>query len=501
MKNCHILRGLPALLALALVGFTTGCTDLDPIESDVFFDAVDESGNVRPDNAPELVDGAYNNLSLFTNQADVYSLFQHTSDELLPPTRGTDWGDNGVWRTLHAHTWDPTHSFVLNSWNQLNGQLFATQAILSADPLTAEDRAHGTFLEGFYIWHVLDLFGQVPFRDFNDGADVLPVTIQRADAIERAISDVETAIDGLPSTGPGQNIQGSKAAAYAMLTRMYLNRAVYVSDNPAGPYSFDNADLMKVVEYADELTDEGYAFHDDYFGIFEEGENSEVILVSNNGSPQNRYFMTLHYNQNPSGWNGFTTIAELYDSFDEDDPRFGAEPDPDGTDFSGIGTGFLEGQQVGDNGQQLTTRSGAPLVFTKDITLAGATENEGIRVIKYHPGRAGKYIILRYAEAQLNKAEALFRMGDTDGALDVINEMRTARGGSEMSSLDENSLLQERARELYWEGLRRTDQIRFGAFTGTWTGKEAASDPSRVLFPIPQLALDSNPNLEQNPGY
>ncbi len=54
---------------------------------------------------------------------------------------------------------------------------------------------------------------------------------------------------------------------------------------------------------------------------------------------------------------------------------------------------------------------------------------------------------------------------------------------------------------MYWEGLRRTDQIRFGTFTDTWTGKDNPSDATRVLFPIPQLAIDSNPNLQQNPGY
>ncbi len=166
------------------------------------------------------------------------------------------------------------------------------------------------------------------------------------------------------------------------------------------------------------MTDEGYAFEDDYFSIFEAGTNSEVLLYSNNGTPQNRWFMTLHYNNNPSGWNGFSTISELYDSFEDDDPRLGMEATPDGTEFSGIGTGFLQGQQFGDDGQALTTRNGSPLVFTEDIKLAGATEASGVRVIKYHPARAGKYIMLRYAEAMLNKAEALLRMGDSDGALE-----------------------------------------------------------------------------------
>jgi hypothetical protein len=108
--------------------------------------------------------------------------------------------------------------------------------------------------------------------------------------------------------------------------------------------------------------------------------------------------------------------------------------------------------------------------------------------------------MLRYAEAMMNKAEAQLRMGDNAGALATINAMRTARGGAPMASIDEASMLQERAREMYWEGYRRVDQVRFGTFNGAWTGKDP-SDASRVLFPIPQQALDSNPNLEQNAGY
>ncbi|MEL7159583.1 MAG: RagB/SusD family nutrient uptake outer membrane protein, partial [Bacteroidota bacterium] len=196
-----------------------------------------------------------------------------------------------------------------------------------------------------------------------------------------------------------------------------------------------------------------------------------------------------------------TTISELYNSFDQDDPRFGEDATPDGTEFSGIGTGFLEGQQFNDNGDPITdTRSQLPLQFTEEIRLNGAPTGQGIRVIKYHPGRASKYVILRYAEAMLNKAEAQLRLGDSAGALETINEMRTTRGGEALGSIDLNGMLQERAFELYWEGLRRIDQVRFETFADTWTEK-TVTDPNRVLFPIPQQALDSNPNLQQNAGY
>lgn len=69
-----------------------------------------------------------------------------------------------------------------------------------------------------------------------------------------------------------------------------------------------------------------------------------------------------------------------------------------------------------------------------------------------------------------------------------------------MSRFPEEVMLDERHRELYWESMGRIDQVRFGTFDGTWIEK-SVTEPFRVLFPIPQQALDSNPNLQQNAGY
>jgi hypothetical protein len=98
------------------------------------------------------------------------------------------------------------------------------------------------------------------------------------------------------------------------------------------------------------------------------------------------------------------------------------------------------------------------------------------------------------------KVEALFRKGETSTALDLMNDLRTLRGASALGSLTEADILAERGRELYWEGLRRLDQVRFGTFNNTWQDKNN-TESFRVLYPIPQQALDSNPNLKQNKGY
>lgn len=125
--------------------------------------------------------------------------------------------------------------------------------------------------------------------------------------------------------------------------------------------------------------------------------------------------------------------------------------------------------------------------------------------------------MIRLAEIYLNYAEAVLR-GGTGGslttALDKVNEIRFRGFGNStgnISSVDLtlNLILDERSRELYWEGQRRTDLIRFGKFTTAsylWPFKGNAAGGSAVgvfrnIFPIPPDAISVNPNLSQNEGY
>jgi hypothetical protein len=143
-------------------------------------------------------------------------------------------------------------------------------------------------------------------------------------------------------------------------------------------------------------------------------------------------------------------------------------------------------------------------------------EVTGIRVVKYVPdysyygGPAGNdLMIFRYADVILMVAEALYRTGETDDALDMVNDLRIARGAPALATMTlvnpanihaPNTLLAERGRELYWEGFRRSDLIRFGVYLSDWQYKQV-NDPRNLVFPIPSQALAANPNLTQNPGY
>lgn len=493
MKNKSIFKFLS--LGLISVSLLFSCTDLEVQPTDSEFIPSTEGTPVIT-GAPELLSTNYNDLGAFTDQANIYALGTHTSDEMIPPTRGVDWGDNGVWRTLHAHTWDAAHSWVNNSWNQLNERIFRCNRTLAATDITPEIKAQAHFLRAFNMFFVLDYWGQVPFREVTEGAEIDPRVLNGSEAYDFILKDLQDALSGLASSGPSSNnTTVTLAAANALMARVMINKEVYTGSA---------ADYSAIISACDAVTADGYALESDYYDNFNPNESTEIIFASPEGSPQNRIWMTLHYDQNPSGWNGFTTLGDFYNKFDDGDIRKGApSPIAVGEEFHGIPLGFLVGQQVNDAGEDLTdSRTGMPLSFTSDVPLAGASTEKGIRAMKYHPSTFGdtKYVLLRYADVVLLKAEAQLRNGDSGGALATVNDLRAVRGAAALGSLDENSLLDERGREMYWEGTRRNDLIRFGKFTEAWAEKPA-SEAFRTKFPIPALALASNPNLTQNDGY
>src|SRR5262245_37281835 len=136
MNMNKIVRTTAVILSLGMVA---ACTDLVNKEYESQIVKVGAGGsNV---NAAAALEGAYNALGTFTDQAGIYSMLEHTSDELIPPTRGVDWSDNGVWRSLYTHTWDPSHSFINNAWNGLNQNAYNTQEVLEAANANNQQKA------------------------------------------------------------------------------------------------------------------------------------------------------------------------------------------------------------------------------------------------------------------------------------------------------------------------------------------------------------------------
>jgi hypothetical protein len=180
---------------------------------------------------------------------------------------------------------------------------------------------------------------------------------------------------------------------------------------------------------------------------------------------------------------------------------------------TGFNQGFLVGQQYGVDGTPLTQRNGDPLIFVPEINLESSPENAGIRVIKFAPNpdterqfsSPNDVPIIRISDIYLIRAEAKLRSGDESGALADVNLLRSKRSApgktlSTLSSITLEDILNERGFELYWEGLRRQDLIRFGKFTEAYQEKPVTNE-TKTLFPLPTSAVDVNENLVQNPGY
>jgi len=110
MKKYKIFSVITITLGLLL---NSSCTDLE-FTNDSFIVPVGVG------NAEELLASSYGQLREFANERVIFGLSGHSSDEILGPTRGTDWFDGGVFQQMHLHTWTADHNFIQTAFNNLN---------------------------------------------------------------------------------------------------------------------------------------------------------------------------------------------------------------------------------------------------------------------------------------------------------------------------------------------------------------------------------------------
>jgi starch-binding outer membrane protein, SusD/RagB family len=512
MKNKIFLKGfVPFIIFTSLIG----CTNLD----EQILDGVSKDAPVNP---TSLLATTYRDLRGFQAQGQMFALDEMSTDALVGPTRGGDWDDNGDWRKIHLHQWTPEHIEVRNAFNVLLSNVNNCNIVIENGSLAEKTEAR--FLRAFLNFNVIDLFGKVPYREIGSSPLDDPKVYSRSEATAFVISELEAILPLLPARVSGAPEKANQDAARFLLAKLYLNKAVFTAANPAGPYTFAAADMTKVVQYVDAMTN---TLAGDYWDNFAPNNNTsnELVFVSknergNSGDVRSRWHMGAHYNQTPSGWNGFCTLAEYYDKYNPADKRI-YNPKPSVITTNGYNLGFQIGQQYGPGGTTpLTDRIDIPgsnppvkqpLVFTKAITIitGGATlESAGIRGIKYEPdltpgtgdenGVNNDYVFMRYSDALLMKAEAIVRGGS--GSIGTIMSDIAARTGQPAAAATLAGIYDERGRELWWEGWRRNDMIRFGKFLQARELKPTVSDPKYILYPIPTAAL-YNPKMTQNPGY
>ncbi len=544
-------------LALSIV-WIQSCTDLqetvlDETLSSNLSDQDAANGSLAP------VYGKFTDIFTHTNY---FALQEISTDEAILPYRGgTDWGDNGIYISLHQHVTTSTDPNVRNTWGHiLQGISRAVTAMNVLPTLKASNiktyLAEARGLNAYYNMLALDLFGMV-FIKADPGA--VSKIVRGAEAVDFLIKEFNAVVNDLDNTvGPGRLTQNG---VYGLLARLHLNAAVY-RDIYADNFTFPAADMDKVIEYCDKIiASNQYKLSADYFEIFGNNnhDNKELIFAYDqrpdlNGHNRLAYF-SLSGDQFPlpayTGANGtdgpgitsdfYKTWTSAYGAVDPAvaDPRFykqnlSIHSNPSDScvaaaDFK-INRGILRGQQYGllrVNGVFLKCADGKFKVgklfhltrnkptlavdFTEkiDFTVDGSNYNTGYRVEKYEfssksvSGRnfgEADIVLVRLADIYLMRAEAKLRKsGDQAGALADVNLVRAARTkpAPALNSMNLDLLYRERGFEFYWEMLRRTDMIRFGKYEGTWTEK-TNNDKRKRIFPVPQTAIDGASNL---PGY
>lgn len=503
MKRLSLLALL--LVVVVLPTLNTGCTNLDEelfseVTADNFFQSDEEFISA--------LGAAY--TSLYGYMGDYYGMQSVSSDEVVVPTRGNDWDDGGHWRRLHQHLYTPDDPLIGGSWSFCySGIATCNRLIFQFNQLEVEGSevftAELEVLRALFYYWLLDTYGNVPIVDqFDVPDDFAPSNASRSEVytfveeeITRNLGNLSKSVDG--STYARINYY----VAQAILAKLYLNAEVYTG----------TAQWSKAGDAADEIINSGaYSLAGSYF---------ENFVEDNAGSPENIFMIpydqvfaqgnnlvmrTLHYgsqatyNLTAQPWNGYSSVQEFYDSFDDDDLR---------KNMFIVGPQFAsDGSRLEDSGAEDNDPDGPPLTFMPEINELGpnALRQAGARIGKWEFANgatehlSNDMAIFRYADILLVKAEVMMRSGDEAGALAIVNQFRERAGIEGYTTLDEESFLAERSREMAFETHRRQDLIRFGKYGDAWWEK-TASEECKELFPIPRGQLDANKNLSQNDCY
>jgi hypothetical protein len=512
-----------SIFAGALV-LGVSCTNLD----EKIIDATDIS---KADPAAVLT-SAYNGLKQFQGQDGVFAVQEVTTDFVIVPTRAGDWGDGGAWLEDHFHTWKADSREVNTAWRQMLSSVYNCDLALSLPGISATKKAEAQFLKAYYYYNAIDMYGQVPYREAGSSPDDFPKVWTSPEATAQIIALLTEALPNLAAKNTSDPSIASKDAANFLLAKIYLNKAVFDSPTHTGFNANNVANMNKVIQYVDAIS-ASTTLATDYWDNFKPSNSTcpELILTVKNvlgvdgvaglgvNGIRSRWYMGNHYNQVPSGWNGFSVLQEYYDKFNPSDRRINNSDQAVIASF-GSQLGMRRGQQYDKGGVvALKTRAqngSLPLDFQSDlaglpadgkITGQNWLERWGIRPQKYLPDVSNldkpenDYVLFRYADALLMKAEAILRGGTSATTTIAIAAQLQARTGIttvvDLTSLA--GLNNARATELWEEGWRRNDMIRFGTYT-TSRATMKNTDAYRVLLPVPTTAL-LNPNIKQNPGY
>jgi hypothetical protein len=429
------------------------------------------------------------------------------------------WGDIGL-PELNKQTWSASNPFVNAMYSRIYYQVALANQFLreTTDPKldsrgvsaaiktqVHQYRAEARFLRALSYWHAIDLYGNVPYADENTAVSSLPRQATRSEIFSFVETELKAIRPLLPAKSVGDQYgRASQAAVDMVLAHLYLNAKVYTGTDRY-------ADARTTAE---QVIAAGFTLDPIYKHLFEADNNSSPELI----------FTVPQDGQRTRTWGGLTFLVHAAVGGNMNPGSFGIDGGWWGLRLrSPVPTRFAAEPAAGSD-----TR--ASIMFTNGQSLVASDVGDfskGYGFPKYRnvtsSGAQGSnltfpdtdYPMFRLADAYLIYAEAVARGagGSVATAVGYINQLReraygNSAGDITAADLTPQFILDERSRELTWEGFRRQDLIRFGQFSsaGVWEWKGgtpggAVTASFHDLYPIPSNELAANPNMKQNPGY
>jgi hypothetical protein len=417
------------------------------------------------------------------------------------------WNDGNL-RDLHDQDWDSSNEFVTAMYYRITLQIAYCNNLIKLTTGQSEYKAfsdEARVLRALSYYHMLDMFGRGPFVTEEDeiGSFFFPEMATQQKIFDYIESELTAIEDELMDPGTNEYGRVDKGLAWAILAKLYLNAEVYVGTSKyteAITYSkkiIDNYTLESNYESLF-LADNHLRTNEIIFPITSDGNNTQTwggmtfIIHSTIGGD-----MPASESGVDGGWGGNRTTSAFVNLF----------PDVDGTDQRGLF--WTEGQNL-EIGDIFNFRDGYALRKFKNVTSNGVVGSSLSFPDTDFP-------LYRLADFYLVYAEAILRGGQGGNigtAVGYVNELRERAYGDISGNITESDLtldfiLDERARELYWECHRRTDLVRYekltdGDYNWPWKGAVAggkSTDTRFNVFPIPSADINANPNLSNISGY
>lgn len=529
------------IILVAITAFT-GCSK--QLEEQAYSSVTQQNYPYTEKDFYGVIAKVYANMRTLWGEQDFYMAQEASSDEIVMPANASGWDDGGIYKRIHLHTWNSENSQVRNTWNKLYAGAISANNIIQlietgALPVPADLGKDAAIAEmktarAFYYWLLMDNFGDVPL--VLTVTQELPSKATRQAVYDQVVNDLTAAIP-LLSDEKSTLYYGrfNRWAAKALLANVYLNAGVYTG----------TPQWEACLQQCNDITGAGkYSLAPGYRSIFASNNESSPEIIFAIPFDENRatnFYVEMYswhaalrdkYNMQATPYGAGSTkgIPQFIDTYDADDERL-ADSWLMGPQFAADGVTPLKGSY---------DQAGQPLIFTKNLPDGLYTgEAEGYRMNKFEVklgalrDLSNDFPFFRLAQVMMMQAECLLRTGNAAQAATIVSQVRAraftanpAKAAVTAAALQGNSkyhfgyvenykivnegdqaavtyggMLDELGWEFAWEGTRRRDMIRFGTYTSKSWLSHKPNGQYRTVFPVPQDALNANPNLKQNPDY